>query len=127
MKEEEDLYVWASNEMIHHLPPEELERFAALEQEMSSLKAEMQALNQAVRGRLKLTDWQELTDAEELAFLEQLPTDGRAFLEQFPADERAVILQMDREEFGQLAALGRRRAAARLKHAEIMRAHEDDL
>jgi hypothetical protein len=126
MKEEEEFIVWASNEMIHHLPPEELERFAALEQEMSSLKAEMQALYQAVRDR-KLTDWQELTDAEELAFLEQLPADGRAFLEHFPADERAAILQMDREEFVQLKALGRRRAAARLKHAEIMRAHADDL
>jgi hypothetical protein len=52
--------------MINCLPPEELERFAALEQEMASLKAEMQALCQAVRDR-KLTDWQELTDAEELA------------------------------------------------------------
>jgi len=126
MTEEDDLVVWASNEMIHHLPPEELERFAALEQEMSSLKAEMQALCQAVRER-KLADWQEPTDAEALAFLEQLPAGGRAFLEHFSADERYVILQMDREEFGQLAALGRRRAAARLKHAKIMRDYAAEL
>jgi hypothetical protein len=42
--------------MINYLPPEELERFAALEQEISSLKTEMQAMMQAARGR-KLTDW----------------------------------------------------------------------
>jgi hypothetical protein len=115
MKEEEEFIVWASNSMINCLPPEELERFAALEQEMSNLKAEMQALCQTVRDR-KLTDWQEPTDAEALAFLEH-----------FPADERYAILAMDREEFGQLAALGRRRAAARLKHAEIIRDYADDL
>jgi DNA-binding beta-propeller fold protein YncE len=81
-----------------------------------------------LEGSGKLTDWPELTDAEELAFLEQLPADARAFLEQFSTDERYAILQMDREEFRQLAALGRRRATARLKHAEIMRdyAHRQD-
>lgn len=127
MTEDDDFYVWASNSMINCLPPEELEQFAALEQEIHDVKAEMQALYQAVRDRLKLTDWQEPTDAEALAFLEQLPAAGRAILEQFPAGERAVILQMDREEFGQLAALGRRRGEARLKHAEIMRTYADEL
>ena len=57
MTEEEDLYVRASNSMINYLTPEELERFAALEQEIHDLKAEMQALYQTARGR-KLTDWQ---------------------------------------------------------------------
>jgi hypothetical protein len=126
MKEEEEFIVWASNSMINCLPPEELERFAALEQEMHDLKAEMQALCQAVRNR-KLPNWRETTDAEELAFLERLPADVRAFLEQFPADERAAILQMDREEFGQLAALGRRRAVARKKRAAIMRDYAAEL
>ena len=126
MKEEEEFIVWASNEMIHHLPPEELERFAALEQEMHDLKTEMQALYKAVRDR-KLIDWQELTDAEGLAFLEQLPADVRAFLELFPAIERAAILQMDREEFAQLKALRTRWAVARKKHAEIMRDYAAEL
>lgn len=106
MTEEEDLYVRASNSMINYLPPEELERFAALEQEISSLKTEMQAMMQAARGR-KLTDWQEPTDAEELAILEQ-----------FPADERDAIAQMDPEELVQFAKLGTRRARSRKKHAE---------
>jgi hypothetical protein len=71
MTEEEDLYVRACNEMIHHLPPEELERFAALEQEMSNLKAEMQEMMQAARDR-KLTDWQEPTDAETARHIQSL-------------------------------------------------------
>ena len=93
MREEEDLIVWASNEMIHHLPPEELERFAALEQEMSSLKAEMQAMMQTARGR-QLTDCLESLDAEELALLEQL----------LSADERDAIARMDPEELVQFGA-----------------------
>jgi hypothetical protein len=109
MREEEDLIVWASNEMIHHLPPEELERFAALEQEMSSLKAEMQALYQTARDR-KLTDWQEPTDAEELAILEQ-----------FPADERDAIAQMYPGELKQIAELGRRLGTAMIKQGEMIR------
>jgi len=66
----------------------------------------MQAMMQAARGR-KLTDWQEPTDAEELAILEQ-----------FPADERDAIAQMDPEELVQFAKLGTRRARSRKKHAE---------
>jgi hypothetical protein len=109
MTEEEDLYVRASNSMIDYLPPDELERFAALEQEISSLKAEMQEMMQTARGR-KLTDWREPTDAEELAILEQ-----------FPADERDAIAQMYPGELEQISELGIRLGEAMMKLAEIIR------
>jgi uncharacterized small protein (DUF1192 family) len=109
MTEEEDLYVRACNEMIHHLTPEELERFAALEQEISSLKAEMQAMMQTARDR-KLTDWQGPTNAEELAILEQ-----------FPADERDAIAQMYPGEMVQYADLGISLGEAWKKQAEMIR------
>lgn len=109
MTEEEDLYVRASNEMIHHLPPEELARFAALEEEMQDLKASMQEMLQAARER-KLTDWKEPANPEELAVLEQ-----------FPADERDAIAQMYPRELVQFAELGIRLGEVWKKHAEIIR------
>ena len=66
MTREEEMYVKARNLMIHCLPPEEFERFAALEQEILDSKAEMQAMLQTARDR---SDWQEPTDPKELIIL----------------------------------------------------------
>ena len=122
MTREEEMYVKAKILMIHCLPPEEFERFAALEQEILDSKAEMQAMLQTARDR---SDWQEPTDPKELIILSIFRGTLSAGLGKFDAfrmNEPEGITRMDLGELERFTELGARLGRAWIERHEIIKA-----
>jgi hypothetical protein len=112
MTREKEMYVDASNFMIECSTPEELERFAVLEQEDQDLKAQVQAMLDTARDR-KLT--------EEPTFPELRKASG-ALIKIFDLNEPEAIAWMDLEELERFMELGNRLYRARVECLEMMKA-----
>jgi hypothetical protein len=84
--------------MIYLLSPEELEKWAALEQTIEEAQAQRAKLRETVRDR-KLTDYQDKSrDPEQERILEKLSKEDREFAQAAYPEERRLYQELLRRE-----------------------------
>jgi hypothetical protein len=105
----EDLLIHVSNGMIGLLPPEELEKWAALEQSIEETRAEIAMLLATVRDR-KLTDYQNKPQNPK----------GEAVLNKLSQEDREFAETAYPEELHRYERLLRREGRAELALVELI-------
>ena len=110
----DDLLIHVSNGIVYLLSPEELEKWAALEERIEETRAEITMLLATVRDR-KLTDYRDkFRDPEE-----------EAILQDFCKEERAFFQTADSQELRLYGELLRSQGQAKLALAEMIRMAEE--